>query len=83
MMSTRPHDMTTMGAGTTSMRREVMMNMVVGMTSMADIIKTEYPVPGILYPTGIGFPVFPASSSDIFYFFLRSLIPDKLPEEEK
>ncbi len=36
-----------------------------------------------IYPTGIGFPVFPATYSDIFYFFLRSLIADKLPEEEK
>jgi hypothetical protein len=36
-----------------------------------------------IYPTGIGFPVFPVTYSDIFYFFLRSLIADKLPEEEK
>jgi hypothetical protein len=37
----------------------------------------------VLYPTGIGFPVFPVTYPDIFHFFLRSLIPDKLPEEEK
>jgi hypothetical protein len=36
-----------------------------------------------VYPTGIGFPVFPVTYSDIFHFFLRSLIPDKLPKEEK
>jgi hypothetical protein len=36
-----------------------------------------------IYQIGIGFPVFPVTSSGIFYFFLRSLIPDKLPEEEK
>jgi hypothetical protein len=36
-----------------------------------------------VYPIGIGFPVFPVTYSDIFYFFLRSLIPDKLPKEEK
>ncbi len=38
---------------------------------------------GYIYPTGIGFPVFPVTYPDIFYFFLRSLISDKLPKEEK
>jgi hypothetical protein len=37
----------------------------------------------IIYPIGIGFPVFPVTHSDIFHFFLRSLIADKLPKEEK
>ena len=37
----------------------------------------------VLYPIGIGFPVFPVTYSDIFHFFLRSLIADKLPKEEK
>jgi hypothetical protein len=40
-------------------------------------------VNGEIYPTGIGFPVFPVTYPDIFHFFLRSLIPDKFPKEEK
>jgi hypothetical protein len=36
-----------------------------------------------VYPIGIGFPVFLVTYLDIFYFFLRSLITDKLPKEEK
>jgi hypothetical protein len=54
------------------------------------IQKRIHPVPPlatpdgrVLYPKGIGFPVFPVTYPDIFYFFLRSLIADKLPKEEK
>ena len=36
-----------------------------------------------VYPNEIGFPVFLVTSLDIFYFFLWSLIADKLPKEEK